>query len=109
QPRDSIGAEVVNEPVSLTWTELMTPDPAAARDFYGGLFGWTAEIAPMGEGVDYTVFSLGDRAIAGAMAPPAEGMPPFWGVYFSVADTDATVEAAKGLGATVLAEPVDVP
>ena len=25
------------------------------------------------------------------MPPPMEGMPPMWGVYFAVADTDATV------------------
>jgi hypothetical protein len=43
------------------------------------------------------------------MTPPVEGMPPFWGVYFSVADTDATVAKAKELGATVLAEPMDLP
>ena len=43
------------------------------------------------------------------MPPPMEGMPPFWGVYFAVADCDETVAKAKELGASVLAEPMDVP
>ena len=38
-----------------------------------------------------------------------EGMPPFWGVYFAVDDCDATVADAKGRGASVMAEPVDIP
>jgi uncharacterized protein len=50
-----------------------------------------------------------EQGVAGAMKPPVEGMSPFWGVYFSVADTDATVGNAKELGATVLAEPMDIP
>ncbi len=110
QAKDAIGAEIVNEPVSLCWTELITPDVDDAKRFYGGLLGWGAETAPMGDdGPEYTVWMLGDRGIAGAMPPPAEGIPPFWGVYFSVADTDATVAQAKDLGATVLAEPMDIP
>jgi uncharacterized protein len=38
---------------------------------------------------------------------PAE-VPPFWGVYFAVADTDATVAKAQGLGASVLMGPADI-
>jgi predicted enzyme related to lactoylglutathione lyase len=36
-------------------------------------------------------------------------MPPAWGVYFRVADCDATVAKAKTLGARVLAGPDDIP
>ena len=60
-------------------------------------------------GAEYTMFSMGGNNVAGAMPPPMEGMPPFWGVYFSVADTDATVAKAKELGASVIAEPMDLP
>ena len=37
---DSIGAEVVNVPGSLTWNDVATKDPEGAQEFYGGLFGW---------------------------------------------------------------------
>lgn len=55
QKKESIGAEVVNEQGALTWTELMTPDPAAATKFYDAVLGWTAETAAMAMG-EYTVF-----------------------------------------------------
>jgi len=45
-----------------------------------------------------------DKSNAGAMAMP-EGVPAevpsFWGVYFAVADCDATLARATELGATV--------
>lgn len=111
EKKQHIGAEVVNEHGTLMWTELMTPDPAKAAVFYGDVLGWTAETAPMPTG-DYTVFhNKGGNpdGIAGAMKPPMDDMPSFWGVYFAVDDCDATVAAATDLGATVLAEPMDIP
>jgi predicted enzyme related to lactoylglutathione lyase len=112
EPRNSIGAELVHEPVSMTWNELITPDPKKVEAFYKGLFGWTAEVNPMPDtGRDYTVWMRegSEHGVAGAMKPPMEGMPAFWGVYFAVDDTDAIVAKAKELGATVLAEPMDIP
>jgi predicted enzyme related to lactoylglutathione lyase len=38
-----------------------------------------------------------------------EGMPPNWMSYLSVADCDATVARARGLGAQVIVPPQDVP
>ena len=69
QPKAHIGAELVNEHGSLTWNELITPDPDAVAPFYGDLFGWKAQYDDMGDFV-YTTFMLGDRAISGAMKPP---------------------------------------
>jgi predicted enzyme related to lactoylglutathione lyase len=42
------------------------------------------------------------------MNPPMPGIPTFWGIYFSVADTDATVEKAKSLGGALIAGPMDI-
>jgi predicted enzyme related to lactoylglutathione lyase len=42
QAREHRGARIVNEPGSLNFNVLNTRDPAAARRFYGALFGWTA-------------------------------------------------------------------
>jgi predicted enzyme related to lactoylglutathione lyase len=110
EPKGSIGAQIVNEPFSLSWNELMTPDIEAAKTFYGALFGWKAEtMTTGGDGPPYTVWMLGDGGIGGAMPPPMEGLPAFWGVYFSVADCDATVAKAQELGAQVLNGPMDVP
>jgi hypothetical protein len=110
EAKDSIGAQLVNDPVSMTWNELMSPDVDTAATFYAGLFGWKGDTMDMGgDGPPYTVWMLGDRGIGGAMAPPMEGMPAFWGIYFSVDDTDATVAKAQELGASVLNGPMDVP
>ena len=40
QPKDHLGAGVVNVPNSFCWNELMTTDTAKDGDFYSGLFGW---------------------------------------------------------------------
>ena len=84
-----------------TWTELMTPDPAAAAAFYEKVLGWTAQTVPMPTG-EYTVFHVAggnEQGIAGAMAPPMAGVPAYWGVYFCVDDAAATVARAESLGA----------
>jgi predicted enzyme related to lactoylglutathione lyase len=106
QAKNNIGASVVNEPGAFTWNELQTPDPEAAAAFFGKLVGWKAQYD---EGLDYTVFLVGDSPVGGAMKPAMPGIPPSWLVYFEVADTDDTVAKAKSGGGTVLAEPMDIP
>ncbi len=95
---------------AFSWNELMTPDPAAAAHFYSQLFGWQVK-DPIAEMGDYRLASLGDVMVAGIM-PPAPGgppMPPQWGSYITVADTDRAAERAVELGGKVLMPPMDVP
>ncbi|EFL13171.1 VOC family protein, partial [Streptomyces sp. C] len=40
EPGGDQGAELVDAPGSLCWTELFTSDAAAAREFYGAVLGW---------------------------------------------------------------------
>ncbi len=108
QPKNHIGAELVNEHGTLTWTELISPDVQKAAQFYEQLFGWEAETSE-GPPMAYTEFKLDGQSIAGAMAPPMEGIPPNWGVYFAVDDTDGTLDEATKRGATVLNGPMDIP
>lgn len=106
-----LGAEVVSEHGAFSWTELITPDPAAVAPFYESVFGWTVQIAPMPNG-EYTVFHVAggnENGIAGAMAPPMEGMPSFWGVYFAVDDAAATVASARELGAQIMMDATPMP
>jgi len=102
------GSELVNEHGTFTWSELMTPDVDKAAAFYHAIFGWDADTADMG-GMEYTSFTVDGDSIAGAMKPPMDGIPPHWGIYFSVDDCDATVAAAQAAGGTAMAEPTDVP
>jgi uncharacterized protein len=95
---------------AVSWSELVTPDPKAAGEFYGSLFGWTVKTMDMGTG-PYHVVNVGDQGIGGLMAPPpdAPAMPPHWGVYITVTNTDETVARCQQLGGTVLMPPMDVP
>ncbi len=106
QAKEHVGAGLVNEPGSFTWTELTTPDIPKAAAFYRAVLGWDATTA--GGDMPYTEFKLGGESIAGGMNPPMPGVPTFWGVYFAVSDTDATVAKATSLGGGLMAGPMDI-
>lgn len=96
---------------AVSWTELSTPDPEASKSFYGKLFGWRFDTMDMGSG-PYHVIKLGaDDAIGGIMSPPpgAQGMPPMWGAYVTVADCDASAALCSELGGKVCVGPMDIP
>jgi predicted enzyme related to lactoylglutathione lyase len=95
---------------AFSWSELMTGDPAAAAAFYGPLFGWRVETMDMGTG-PYHVVKVGDTAVAGIMKTPADAgpVPPAWGCYVTVDDTDATVAQAVALGGRLVAPAMDIP
>ncbi|NNE11442.1 MAG: VOC family protein [Ilumatobacter sp.] len=110
QAEQHIGSEVVNEPGALCWNEVMTNDVPTASAFYSQLFGWGTDEMDMGEMGTYTVYMLGEDAIAGGTGlPPVEGVPPHWGTVFAVADCDATLEAVTANGGQVMAGPFDTP
>jgi predicted enzyme related to lactoylglutathione lyase len=108
QPKNHIGAYLVNEHGTLSWNELMTPDVDAALPFYEKIFGWKRNRLPM-ETMEYNELQLDGRAIGGAMKSPMEGMPPVWGVYFAVDDCDKAAEIAASKGGTVMQPPMDIP
>ncbi|MEO7244684.1 MAG: VOC family protein [Rubrivivax sp.] len=95
---------------AFSWSELTTTDPAAASEFYGSLFGWTAETMDMGTG-PYRVLKVGAEAIGGIMASPpgAPAMPTRWSAYVTVDDIDATAERCVALGGKLLMPPTDIP
>ncbi len=113
QPGTFVGAALVNEPGTLAWNELNTRDVGAAERFYGAVFGWTFDTRDLGEAGKYTTIELGGSPVAGILnqrerCVPDE-IPAYWGVYFAVEDTDATIERAKQLGGSVMVEPIEVP
>jgi hypothetical protein len=107
QPRDHIGAQLVNEPGTFVWNQLHTRDQDGAMAFYGAVFGWT-----MGSFGGMPVINLGERGIGGIMdMPPGtpDEVPAYWMTIFSVADCDAAVAKAGELGGTPIAGPTDLP
>jgi predicted enzyme related to lactoylglutathione lyase len=90
------------------WIDLGTTDVAGATAFYGELFGWEFEDRPTGDGDAYTLCRLQGRDVAGIHRhDPDEGIG--WASSIAVGDLKAAAARARDLGATVLAEPFDVP
>ncbi len=113
QPNSFHGAGLVNEPGALSWNELNTRDPEAAKAFYGAVFGWTFEDAEFEGMGSYTTINLGGNPVGGMLnmaerAVPEE-IPAHWQLYFAVEDTDAAVEQVKQRGGNVMVEPIDIP
>jgi len=107
EPKQNIGAGLVNAPGAMCWNELATPDLDAAQAFYGGLFGW--EFSAF-EGLEFPYFGIrnGD-ANNGGMRPPQPGEPPYWLVYFATDDTDASIAKAGELGGSPLGRVMELP
>jgi hypothetical protein len=115
QQRSHPGAELVNEPGTWTWSNLMTRDLEGAEDFYGRVFGWSAvhnEEAPPNVRMWQVDGQRWPEGLGGLMGItddlPAE-MPAHWQVYFVVESMDDAIEKATSLGAKVGFGPIDVP
>lgn len=95
---------------TFCWNELLTEDTEKAGEFYTKFLGWEQEAMPFSE-MKYDVFKEDGAPKAGMMTLPAEakanGAPPHWLLYVSVADCDGTVEKAKQLGGGVCMPPMD--
>jgi predicted enzyme related to lactoylglutathione lyase len=117
QPNNSIGSEIVNEPGTFTWSELVADlsAPDALRevsDFYTAVAG--IELNPMTypDGSAYVGFrraGTDEMIFAGSMAPQMPGVPPHWSIYFGSADVDADTRRVGELGGQVFVQPFDIP
>jgi predicted enzyme related to lactoylglutathione lyase len=105
EPRAHIGATLVNTPGSMTWNDLLTPDPEGAAEFYGKLFGWTTEEIPDAGG--YRTIRNGDRMNGGIM--PSQDGPPNWLPYFGHDDVERLVGEIESLGGKLYNGPVRMP
>ena len=90
------------------WVDLGSPDLEATKEFYGGLFGWEAQVATEPEAGGYTMFSKDGKSVAGAGPLMAEGQPPAWTTYVAADDADKIAERVKAAGGAVVVPPMDV-
>ncbi len=107
-----MGERTQYTPGTFCWADLTTTDQAAAKTFYGGLFGWEAVDMPVGDGVHYSMQRVDGKDVAAISPQPQQqreaGVPPTWNSYVSVENADAVAARARELGATVHAPPFDV-
>ncbi|HEY1507656.1 MAG TPA: VOC family protein [Solirubrobacteraceae bacterium] len=133
QAKQHKGARIVNEAGALNFNGLHTRDAAAAKSFYGAVFGWDtltldggAEMWTLPGYGDYLerltpglrkmVAEVGapDRFVdvVASINPISDGetdTPAHWSVTFAVDDADAIAQRAAELGGRVLAKPFDAP
>ena len=109
------GAQLVNEPGTWNWNNLLTRDIDAAQDFYGKVFGWSA-LQPQGAPDFIWSWQLdGQRwpeGIAGLMRMGSEmpaDAPPYWQVYLVVENADEAIEKTKAAGGRHIFGPQETP
>src|SRR4051794_15369086 len=92
------------------WVDASEPDPEAAAEFYGGLFGWELEdeMPPDAPGEYFMARLRGLNVAAGGSIP--EGAPPMamWNTYFWVDSADDAASKVRDAGGNVLMEPFEV-
>ena len=92
------------------WVDTSQPDPVAAAEFYGELFGWelTDAMPPDAPGA-YFMARLNGGDVAAVGSVPA-GAPPMatWNTYVWVDSADETAGKVRAAGGTVLSEPFDI-
>jgi uncharacterized protein len=107
-----MGERTQYTPGTFSWTDLTTTDQAAAKEFYSALFGWEANDVPVGEGVVYSMMSLGGHSVAAISPQPQQqrdaGAPPLWNSYVTVQSADDAAAKAAELGANLHAPAFDV-
>ncbi|MFJ4686655.1 VOC family protein [Streptomyces sp. NPDC088789] len=111
QAGTSPGIEVVDQPGALSWTELYTTDAAAAKEFYGSVFGWQyGDMQLPGGGGTYSLITPAglpeERMQGGLMQVDKEALAlangqPYWHPVFDVTDCDAAVAKVDESGGSV--------
>lgn len=98
------------------WVETLQPDPHAAMEFYGPLFGWefqeadTASNGPDDGG--YFTAMLDGQQVAGVRSirtPDDQPIPPMWSTSIRTSDIGAAIDDAVGAGGKLLLGPLTVP
>jgi uncharacterized protein len=105
------------------WVDASEPDPEAAVDFYGGLFGWEFEdvMPPSSEGNYFiarhearssSIFDVSRDLRSGDVAAVRsipEAAPPMamWNTYFWVDSADEAASKVHDAGGGVVTEPFD--
>jgi uncharacterized protein len=81
-------ASTEHHPGKVIWADLVTPDIAGAKHFYGQLFGWTFNDVHTGTS-DYSVALLNGNPVGGLFqraVHPGEQRQPAWLTFISVSD-----------------------
>ncbi len=100
--------DIRNQHGAPGWHELTTPDPGAAAEYLGKLYGWTYQTIDIG-GAEYRVIQLDGHEVGGIKAPmPGEADVPRWETYVTVDDVDTIASEAEQLGGEIVVAPMSL-
>jgi hypothetical protein len=105
-------ANGVQLPGKFVWADLFTSDPAVARRFYGGVFGWEWRWVSERPGRGYGMFYADGRAVAGVAQHAAKDPKQSysrWVHFISVEEVATAVAATLERGGRTLLARRDVP
>lgn len=109
QAGQHIGWQISEDPGSVAWFELYSPDAQKALEFYTAFLGTTSELMP--GGAEYYILKRGEQMLGAIMQiDPSWGeFHPQWMTYFSVADADAAVKTVIEHGGKAMSAIDDTP
>lgn len=92
------------------WVDTAQPNPEAAIDFYGPLFGWEFEnvLPPESDGDYFMARIRGSDVAAVGSIPEAAPQQAMWNSYVWVDSADETASKVSAAGGNVVMEPFDV-
>jgi predicted enzyme related to lactoylglutathione lyase len=107
QAKRHIGAQLVNEPGTLIWNELVADDTEKLASFYGSLLD--IEMKPMEGMPEYKLFTVEGKRVAGIFQKgrKLKSLPSHWSIYFAVEDTERIAEKTQSLGGAIITPPVE--
>lgn len=94
-------------PGTPCWVDYQADDIDAAKAFYRDVLGWDYNEGDPQYGGYLLALTKGLNA-AGMMPKMDPSQPTAWVTYFASDDTDATAEAVRSAGGTIVAGPVEV-
>jgi predicted enzyme related to lactoylglutathione lyase len=97
----------MHTPGRWVWMELVTEDPARARDFYGQVFDWTFEDFAQQERT-YVLIRAGERPVGGILRHRGEAdaaRSAQWIGMMSVSNVEQVTTRATDAGATIIIPP----
>lgn len=93
---------------SIAWTDLTVNNTEQIRDFYSLVVGWKTSEVPTGDYGDYNMNSPDDNQTKAGVCHSRcvnAGLPPFWLVYITVEDVDASAAFYHKLSAKIIVPP----
>jgi len=92
------------------WVDTGQPDPQAAVDFYGPLFGWELDdvMSPEADGQYFMARIRGSYVAAIGSIPEGAPQQAMWNTYIWVDSADEAASKVSAAGGNVLTEPFDV-